>query len=295
MYNYGEIKLQNKQDAFSAMYFFVSTSILEFCGRRNGEKICREAMRRAGRESGLAQKKKFIDAGIKTNLQTLFHSARDYVPDPRFHAKELFNEEQRQVYEIFTCPMADFWNSRGGGKVGSFFCEEYHYARLLAFTDNVGQLCLSNYLTCPRDNFCHIAAFYREANMTEEAAKQSFTHCDPDYAEPELPQDGSFDDGIRELTASVYYHLLEVADEMNGNEGVCAVAEGLKKWAEQAIASLKVQASHTLRPVDAEFVRKNFPLLTNSEADDAWNGREAHSARTLMQSLVLDRILEAEG
>ena len=160
MYNYGEIKLQNKQDAFSAMYFFVSTSILEFCGRRNGEKICREAMRRAGRESGLAQKKKFIDAGIKTNLQTLFHSARDYVPDPRFHAKELFNEEQRQVYEIFTCPMADFWNSRGGGKVGSFFCEEYHYARLLAFTDNVGQLCLSNYLTCPRDNFCHIAAFY---------------------------------------------------------------------------------------------------------------------------------------
>ena len=46
MYNYGEIKLQNKQDAFSAMYFFVSTSILEFCGRRNGEKICREAMRR---------------------------------------------------------------------------------------------------------------------------------------------------------------------------------------------------------------------------------------------------------
>ena len=111
----------------------------------------------------------------------------------------------------------------------------------------------------------------------------------------ELPQDVSFDDGIRELTASVYYHLLEVADEMNGNEGVCAVAEGLKKWAEQAIASLKVQASHTLLPVDAEFVRKNFPLLTNSEADDAWNGREAHSARTLMQSLVLDRILEAEG
>ena len=122
MYNYGEIKLQNKQDAFSAMYFFVSTSILEFCGRRNGEKICREAMRRAGRESGLAQKKKFIDAGIKTNLQTLFHSARDYVPDPRFHAKELFNEEQRQVYEIFTCPMADFWNSRGGGKVGISLC-----------------------------------------------------------------------------------------------------------------------------------------------------------------------------
>ena len=58
MYNYGDIKLQNKQDSFSAMYLYVSRSILELCGRRTGEKICREAMRRAGRESGIAQREK---------------------------------------------------------------------------------------------------------------------------------------------------------------------------------------------------------------------------------------------
>lgn len=63
MYNYEDIKLQNKNDSFSAMYFFVTSSILEFCGRRTGEKICREAMRRAGRNSGEKQRKRLLEIG----------------------------------------------------------------------------------------------------------------------------------------------------------------------------------------------------------------------------------------
>lgn len=294
MYNYGDIKLQNKQDAFSAMYIYVSGSILDLCGRRIGEGICREAMRRAGRESGNAQRKKFLETNIKTNLQTLFHCARDYVPDPRFRGAEIFNEEERQIYEVYTCPMADFWNKHNSGKLGSFFCEEYHYARLLAFTNDVGQFCVSNTLTCPRDNFCHLSAFYREANLTEEGAKESFAHCDPGYKAPEPPADISFGDGIDRLTISVYYYLLEVAEETCGADGISAVAEGLKQWAAQAISALQVQADHTLLPMNAEFVTKNFALSTDSTSDPLWVGHTGHKARELMQSLVLDVIVQAE-
>lgn len=294
MYNFSDIKLQNKQDAFSAMYLYVSRSILDLCGSRIGEGICREAMRRAGRESGSAQRKKFLEANIKTNLKTLIHCARDYVPDPRFRGAEIFDEEERHICEVYTCPMADFWNKHSGGKLGSFFCEEYHYARLLAFTDNVGQLCVSNTLTCPRDNFCRLSAFYREANLTEEAAKKSFAHCDPGYIAPEPPADADFGDGIGRLTISVYYYLLEVAEETCGEEGAVAVAEGLKQWAAQAVSALTVQADHTLLSMDAEFVTRNFALSTHSASDPLWKGHTGHKARELMQSLVLDVIIQAE-
>lgn len=294
MYNYEDIKLQNKNDSFSAMYFFVTGSILEFCGRRTGEKICREAMRRAGRNSGEKQRKKLLDAGVKVNLQTLFHCGLDYVPDPRFRGKEIFNEEERQIYEVYTCPMADFWNRHGGEKTGSFFCEEYHYARLLAFTEGVGQLCLSNSLTCPRDNFCRISAFYREANLTPEAAKRSFAHCDADGSASVTVEDNSFAAGIAGLAINTYYYLLETAEEICGTEGVCAVAEGLKKWAGYAVEQLKIQAVHTLLPMDAAFVEKNFALAADSSSDPQWAGYEGHRARELMQKLVLDTISKAE-
>lgn len=42
--------------------------------------------------------------------------------------KTVFDEEDRQIWEVYTCPLADFWNRRGGGKLGSFYCEEYQYA-----------------------------------------------------------------------------------------------------------------------------------------------------------------------
>ena len=251
-------------------------------------------MRRAGRNSGEKQRKRLLDGGVKVNLQTLFHCGLDYVPDPRFRGKEIFNEEERQIYEVYTCPMADFWNRQDGEKVGSFFCEEYHYARLLAFTNDVGQLCLSNSLTCPRDNFCRISAFYREANLTQEEAKLSFTHCDADCSTPATVEDNSFSAGIAGLTINTYYYLLEVSEELCGAEGVCAVAEGLKKWASYAIEQLKIQAVHTLLPMDAAFVEKNFALAGDSNSDPLWTGYESHRARELMQKLVLDAVLKAE-
>lgn len=60
MYTYTDIKLQNQQDAFSAMFLYVSRNILRLCGERTGEGVVREAVRRpaapaaAGRWNGCA-------------------------------------------------------------------------------------------------------------------------------------------------------------------------------------------------------------------------------------------------
>ena len=41
MYTYTDIKLQNQQDAFSAMFLYVSRNILRLCGERTGEGVVR--------------------------------------------------------------------------------------------------------------------------------------------------------------------------------------------------------------------------------------------------------------
>ena len=289
MYTYEDIKLQNQQDAFSAMYLCIARSVTDLCGRRVGERILREACRRAGRASGLQQRERLRQAGVKTNLHTLYHCGRDFVEDPRVRGQEIFDEEDPPTSEIYTCPLADYWNRRDGGKLGSFYCEEYQYARLLAYTENVGQLNLSKELTCPRDNFCRFSLFFREANMSRERAKEAFAHCDPGYEAPkDPPADVSFGEGIRDMTISIYANILETAREICGREGVCAVAEGLKRWTAEALAAMRVQADHTLCPLDAGFVEKNFPLPLDG-ADPAWNGCE-DEARDLMRRLVLEPI-----
>ena len=105
MYTYEDIKLQNQQDAFSAMYLCIARSVTDLCGRRVGERILREACRRAGRASGLQQRERLRQAGVKTNLHTLYHCGRDFVEDPRVRGQEIFDEEDRQIWEIYTCPL----------------------------------------------------------------------------------------------------------------------------------------------------------------------------------------------
>lgn len=290
MYTYTDIKLQNQQDAFSAMYLCIARSITDLCGRRTGERVLREACRRAGRASGLKQRQRLRRAGVKTNLHNLYHCGQDFVEDPRVRGQEIFDEEDRQIWEVYTCPLADFWNRRGGGKLGSFYCEEYQYARVLAYTEGVGQLNLSKELTCPRDNFCRFSLYFREANMSRERAKESFAHCDPGYEPPkDLPADVSFGEGIRDMTISIYSYILETAEEICGHEGVCAVAEGLKQWTQEAISAMRVQAEHTLCPLDADFAAKNFPLALDASGDPAWEPY-GDQARDLMQRLVLTPI-----
>ena len=80
-------------------------------------------------------------------------------------------------------------------------------------------------------------------------------------------------------------HLLDRTGERCGSEGVCAVTEGLKKWAAQAVEALRTQAGHTLRPLDEVFVRENFPLQAE---EPVWE--ENSQAWELVNTYVLSAI-----
>jgi hypothetical protein len=282
MYTCADIVQQNQQDAFSAMFLCLGREILALCGTRAGEGVIREAVRRAGRRDGQRQLERLRELGAPTDLHGLFHCGRPRVEDPRTRKKVLFDEKDRQIWEVYTCPMASFWNRFGEGRLGSFFCEEYEYAKVLAYTEGAGQLNLSKNLTCPRDNFCRFSAYFREANTPPERAAEAFP---PSGAPQEETPAAGFGEGIRDLTISVCCRLLETAGERCGSEGVCAVTEGLKKWAAQAVEALRTQAGHTLRPLDEVFVRENFPLQAE---EPVWE--ENSQAWELVNTYVLSAI-----
>ena len=78
MDTYTDIKLQNQQDACSALFLYVSRNIPRLCGERTGEGVVREAVRRAGRASGRRQMERLRAAGVKTTLHNLFSCGRDF-------------------------------------------------------------------------------------------------------------------------------------------------------------------------------------------------------------------------
>ncbi len=294
MYTYHEIKLQNKQDAFSAMYMHLSRSIQELCGVRTGEGVIRKAVRCAGADSGLAQLQKFRRMNMRTNLHSLCHCASDLADDPRVRKRRIADEEDRQIWEVYTCPLADYWRRNRCEKLGSFYCEEFQRARVAAFTENAGQLNLSKKLTRPEDNFCCFAAFFREANMPPARAREAFSRDDAACAGPKEPLAAAgFDESIRNLTISIYCRLYESAEERCGGEGVCAISLGLRAWAGEAGETPRMQAAHPLRAMDASFLRENFPLSAGGQADNEWEQYASRDARLLMERLVLDPLAAA--
>ena len=283
---YSKSKLQNKQDAFSAMYMNLCRSILELCGRRAGEGVIREAVRRAGADSGRAWLEELRRANIPTNLHHLYHSAST---DPRVRGKQLVDAEDRQVWEIYTCPLADYWRQHRCEKLGSFYCEEYQRARAAAFTEGAGQLNLSKKLTRPEDNFCCFAAFFREANLPAERAKEAFAR----QGGGAPPAAVSFDERIRSMTVAVYCRLYETAEERFRQEGLCAVAQGLGVWEAEALEALRQKAVRTLQPLDGAFLRENFPLSAGAQPDSEWEKYDLPEAKLLMQRVVLTPLAAA--
>ena len=86
MYTYPEIKLQNKQDAFCAMYHNICRSIFALCGAYEGEGVIRSAVRAAGEASGAEQLKKLTQAKACTDLSNLYRLGTDIAIDPRIRA-----------------------------------------------------------------------------------------------------------------------------------------------------------------------------------------------------------------
>ena len=83
MYTYPEIKLQNKQDAFCAMYHNICRSIFALCGAYEGEGVIRSAVRAAGEASGAEQLKKLTQAKACTDLSNLYRLGTDIAIDPQ--------------------------------------------------------------------------------------------------------------------------------------------------------------------------------------------------------------------
>lgn len=285
-------RMQNRHDTFSAMYMFIAHNILEYCGKRIGEGICREAVRRTGHDFGKYFKGTFGKENLKINLKNFFYYAFYFDHDPRFHIKHIADEEERQIIEVYTCPLATYWNSHQMSKEGSFFCEEFQYACILALTDGKGQLCLTNSLTCPRDNYCKFSSFFRETNLDRAEVDQSFTNDSNQLVTDSRDFEVDFKQCLSALSIGLYHHLLEVAIEVSGQEGKYAVIKGLEEWAHTCVYLLQDKATKCLVDFDMSFIQDNLVISTNSSEDDLWEYYECNESRELMQTIALDYIIK---
>lgn len=276
MYNLDEIKLQNQQDCLSRMYMEVAGSIYENAGRK-AEGIIREAVRRYGTDRGNELREKHLNKGIKTNLLSLFRKGCECSDDPRLRKNIIEQNEQVRLWEIYTCPMADMWNKSSKSKLGSFYCEEYTHALVNAYTEAKGQTNLSNILTCKRDNFCRFSVYFRPANLSEEKKELCFgKSSDIDIEATDFKQN------VNTMFIKLYYYLLEVSEEKSGDEGVCAVALGLRNLAKSTYDAIAKQAEHTSNQINEEFMDKNFPLKTDSDKEPLWKEYSRNDAKKLI-------------
>ena len=284
MYNIDEIKVQNQQDCWSMMYMYIARGIMDVCGRA-GEGVIREAVRRYGMDRGAAMKERLEKAGFKTNLKTLFTIGSDCTVDPRFRENLLREDEQVRLWEVYTCPLADFWKEYGEEDLGHYFCEQCTHACVKAFTDGKAQTNLSKKLT-HGNNFCRFSVYYRPANLDPDKRGASFAEFDPGYQEPDpsvlKPVEAKASINLNML--KLYYYLLEVATERFGNEGASAVAQGLQGFAEDCAEMMKVKAEHTLKQPDAEFLGLNFPMALCSDEEPFWKDHDKYNAKKIMDS-----------
>lgn len=301
MYNLDEIKLQNQQDCLSKMYMELAGSIYECTGKK-AEGIIREAVRRYGADRGKELKEKHLNNGIKTNLLSLFTESCECSNDPRFRKNIIEQNEQVRLWEIYTCPMADLWNKDGKSKLGSFYCEECTHALINAYTDAKGQTNLSNILTCERDNFCRFSVYFRPANLSEEKRKLCFgdtdntgiaskdeekNNSDTTNNQYKASTNEEFKKDINAMFIKLYYYLLEVSQERLADEGVCAIALGLRNLTKIILGSIIIQAENTGNIVNKEFIYKNFPLNIDSENELLWEKYNKNDAKKLIDNNFL--------
>ncbi len=277
MYDINEIKKQNKFDIWAMLYINIARSLMETCGR-NGEGVARDAMRRLGAAEGKTLLEKHASQKIKTDLQNLYKSCGRCIVDPRVRLNVLKDIPEVQLWEVYACPAAAMWNKLGSGKLGSFFCEEYQYALVDAYTEGKGQRNLSMKLTCPRDNDCRFSMYYRAANIDKAQRERSFGEG------AEAAPVETDDDRLRRMTIATVCYMLEAAKERFGTEGECAVANALKAAAKGVIPFLVLKASDTRGDCDREFLDQNFPVSidgTDAEWVDAEHAKELFTAYIL--------------
>lgn len=287
MYNIQEIKLQNQQDAWSLLYLCLSDEMCRSFGL-DGERMIRKAVKAMGQWQGSRLKEDHLAQGIPTNLTGLFQYGCGAVYDPRVRGNVQTENEQVRLWEIYICPMADFWKKRDAAALGSFFCEEYMRALVSAYTEGKGQMNVGKTLTCKRDLHCQFAAYLRPANQTSQQREKSFgKNKSGEFSNYEKQP---FSDYIKEKTILLCAFLYDSARTDFGENGEAAFARGLRSFTEELIPILKKHADDVLLACDKEFLLLNFPLALDTSDDKLWSAVAAEGVCRIVQSNLLDRL-----
>lgn len=288
MYNIKELALSHQQDVLSLLYIHLAASIADNCGR-HGEGAVREAVRRFARDRGCELAQKHRSQGIKTNLKNLYNRGYDLIDDPRTRRAVLRDGQDIRLWEVYTCPMAELWSKAGKSNIGMWYCEECQRSLIDGYTNGKGQTNLSMMLTCSEDNHCRFSVYYRAANTDGEQRRQSFEDKPGENRLP--PEDSiSFKAAMNVLCIKLCYYMVEISKEYFGDEGLCAVAQGLKSLASELAAIIRKNADATGSLLNAGYIEENFPLSLDSSTEALWRKYGANEARHLVQLHLLDAV-----
>lgn len=286
----GEIGEQNKQDFLTLMYLYVGKSLMDICGRE-AERAVRLAVHETGKREGEALKAKYEKEGVKTNLQTLYQGAFMCTSDPRLRMKVTADTEQMRLWEVYTCPLASLWLDQDGAYLGNCYCEEQQHGLIMGFTGGKGQLNLTKKLTCHRtngcraDNYCRFSSYYRAANIEPQQRAASFgIPGEEQKANISLPP---VSEDLKVRCIRLYCALYGEAKKMFGAEGVCAVAQGLKKLQEETEKLLSYHGEATLRTCDRQFLEENLPVSLEQSEDCQWKECQDPECAKLFEIHVL--------
>ena len=248
-----EIKAQFQFNCFGKLYAYLSSSLLQWGGIK-GERLIRQAVVEYAQKKGEQIRQHQVEAGISINLKNLFNAEPCCGADPRFYRVTLRDTKQAQLQEVYSCPLAKQWATMDKTFAGSLYCEEYAHALVRGYTSGKGQANISNSLTCPRDNRCVQAFYYRTANMTPQQQKafENGTESSPAWNNRR---------NIFQL-----YHAFYTSVKDHGTDGVAALARGLQAFAKDMVCALPDQAERAGRRFDTVFMDEFFPLPYEVEA-----------------------------
>lgn len=283
-----EIGYQNQQDFWAMLYLHMGRSIMRICGAQ-GEKAVRRAVRRMAEKKGRRLRESLCSDEIKTNLETLYALGCDCCSDPRFRMKILRQDENVRIWEVYTCPLAALWLNQGEGWLGSLYCEENQHGLINGFTEGVGQLNLTKKLTCRRtngcraDDYCRFSAYYRTANADGEQRRMSFTGEDEEYRPFTSQKQGTNRDETGRRCIETLYYMLEAAGEIAGEDGVRAVAAGLRELAVWAADQMKYGMVATLNFNVRDYLEANLPVSMETGEEPLWEIYGGHYAPCLFE------------
>lgn len=290
-----EIKLDSLQDSWVIMYTFVAKELLAQGGFQ-GEVALREAVRRYGRDRGLANQKRLLDNNIKINLVTLFCEGRDRPGESRFIAYNTFQSEEDFTVCTHICSFADVWKKYDAKAIGRIYCEEFHIACYEAFGFGATKVNLARSMTQDGDDRCIFNHTLRPENMTEEQRRLCFAKFDESYQPPDTPMPKpQGKGGFNMLWIKMYYHLLACAAEELGDMGRSIVGCGLRRAAQEQAKVFLENAQATERTVDRAYLTDHLPLSLDPDGEPLWEDYNQYGALALLKDCFYTPLLKEVG